>query len=208
MSVIVISLDGNIGSGKTTMLGHMRESEMFSDVSFVDEPVSDWMNIKGEDGSNILEKFYDKRARWAYTFQNIAFLTRYINLKKAMDGSKRIIITERSVLTDRNVFAKMLYEDKSISEMEWRLYVMWFDALMSSFDLEVHGILYINTPVDLCMERIAKRARSGEELISVDYMRDLDRYHRMWIDNAPEKVFEIASDIENLPKIREFLDSF
>ena len=47
----IFSIEGNIGAGKTTIINHLKQ--LFPDVYLVEEPVSEWQNINGE---NILEK--------------------------------------------------------------------------------------------------------------------------------------------------------
>ena len=39
----------------------------------------------------------------------------------------QVIITERSVLTDKHVFAEMLYDAGDIDPLEWELYESWFN---------------------------------------------------------------------------------
>ena len=53
-----------------------------------------------------------------------AYISRLANLKKVIKKSKEgdIIITERSVFSDYNVFAKMLYDTGKINEIELRLW--------------------------------------------------------------------------------------
>lgn len=218
--IIIISVDGNIGSGKTTMVGYMRER--FKDVYFVDEPVGEWIGIKDKDDRNILEKFYSDRTRWSYTFQNVAFLTRFMNIQKSIQmaieehiskaslekKSKIVIITERCLLTDRYVFARMLYDDGSITELEWNLYLMWYESLTKYLDIKVDGIIYVNTDPITCRERIAKRARSGEEIISQKYLDSLHEYHQNWLKDYSGKLLEIESEKENLDQIRDFILTF
>ena len=40
------------------------------------------------------------------------------------------IVTERSIYTDKNVFAKMLYDDGKIEEVNYKIYLMWFDEFV------------------------------------------------------------------------------
>ena len=107
-SPCVISLDGNIGAGKSTLLEKIGTA--FPHIKVVPEPVDTWTRLKNKEGRNLLELFYEDKRRWAYTFQNAAILSRLKTLKDALSeaGPGQIIVTERSVLTDRFVFAQML----------------------------------------------------------------------------------------------------
>mgnify|MGYP000683927573 CR=1 FL=1 len=56
----------------------------------------------------------------------MAYITRITQLRKAIQQHKNcIIITERSILTDKNVFAKMLHDDKKIEEINYNIYKLW-----------------------------------------------------------------------------------
>ena len=96
---IIVSIEGNIGAGKSTLLSIIKEY-MKNDVYFVPEPVDIWLSITDNDES-ILSKFYKDPSRWAYTFQNLAFITRIESIKKGLKSNKKIILSERSVFTDK-----------------------------------------------------------------------------------------------------------
>ena len=55
---LIISIDGNIGSGKSTILKHLRE-RLFGNKNFVfvDEPIKEWGKIT-DNSITILEKFF------------------------------------------------------------------------------------------------------------------------------------------------------
>ena len=101
--IIVISVDGNIGSGKSTLVKYLKSK--YKNLYFLDEPVDEWVRIIDDNDENILHKFYNDKSRYSYLFQNFAFITRAnillnnINNLKNLLG-KKIIITERSVETD------------------------------------------------------------------------------------------------------------
>jgi len=175
----IVSLDGNIGAGKSTLLEKIGTT--FPHIKVVHEPVDTWTRLKNADGRNLLELFYEDKKRWAYTFQNAAILSRLKMLKEAMGEALpgQIIITERSVLTDRFVFAQMLKDKGEIDPLEWDLYEMWYNTF--STDLPMAGIIYITTGVATSSERIRLRGRGGEEGIPEEYLQDLAKQHERWI---------------------------
>jgi deoxyadenosine/deoxycytidine kinase len=129
MSHLILSLDGNIGAGKSTLLAEIRKA--LPDLHVVDEPVGQWTALHNAAGKNLLELFYEDKKRWAYTFQNCAILTRLKNIQEAVQRLDRsvkgphIILTERSVLTDKYVFAEMLRDAGDMDPLEWELYDTW-----------------------------------------------------------------------------------
>jgi deoxyadenosine/deoxycytidine kinase len=212
MSHIIISLDGNIGAGKSTLLTEIRKS--IPELYVVDEPVGQWTALKNETGKNLLELFYEDKRRWAYTFQNCAILTRLKNIKDAVEhldkntDGPQIILTERSVLTDKYVFAQMLRDSGDIDPLEWELYDSWFNIFSTQH--KVNGIVYLSTSSTTSKERIHIRNRQGEDRIQLDYLDALDRQHKEWIETTDIPVLTLSTEPgvsleNNLQQIREFI---
>lgn len=214
MKHIIISLDGNIGAGKSTLLAEIRKQ--FHDIHFVDEPVGQWTALKNAEGKNLLELFYQDKKRWAYTFQNCAILTRLKNIKNAVENlddtvrAPQVIITERSVLTDKHVFAEMLRDNGDIDPLEWELYENWFNVFGKQFP--VSGIIYLSTSSSTSKERIQIRNRQGEENIGLDYLDALDAQHKKWIENTSIPVLTLSTEPgvpldRNIEEIKAFIEN-
>jgi deoxycitidine kinase/deoxyguanosine kinase len=210
---ILITLDGNIGAGKSTLLEAIGR-ELKDVVTVVQEPVGMWMNMKNAEGKSLLELFYSDIPRWAYTFQNCAILTRLLETQKILKSfaageiKTPVIITERSVLTDRHVFAQMLKSQRKLDDLEWQLYMKWFDAFAA--EMPYKGIIHLTTSASTSKTRIGIRQRAGEEGIPMEYLNDLDAAHHSWMEGAELPVLQISSepgvDLESLTaQIREWL---
>lgn len=207
---IVISLDGNIGAGKSTLLEAIRSA--MPDVEVVVEPVGEWTTLKNATGKSLLELFYEDKRRWAYTFQNCAILTRLRSLKTALASTKKtVVITERSVLTDRFVFAEMLRSSGDIDDLEWQLYLNWYDTFAST--LPIHGVIYLTTGVGTSASRIVGRGRDGEASIPTDYLTALEGQHERWLSSTTLPILHLSTEtdvpvVKNLEAIRDFVDHF
>lgn len=213
MAPIIISLDGNIGAGKSTLLNRVREE--IKGIYYVDEPVGQWVQLINGENKNLLELFYEDKRRWAYTFQNCAILTRLKNIQDAInhipaDEEFPIVLTERSVLTDKYVFAEMLRDSGDIDQLEWSLYDMWFNTFGKS--QPVGGIIYLSTSAETAKKRIQIRNRHGEEGINIDYLNALDAQHKKWIENTDVPVLTLSTEDdvsldENIQKIKDFIQT-
>jgi len=212
MPHIIISLDGNIGAGKSTLLAEIRKS--IPELHVVDEPVGQWTALKNDTGKNLLELFYEDKRRWAYTFQNCAILTRLKNIKEAVEQldangkGRQVILTERSVLTDKYVFAQMLRDGGDIDSLEWELYDSWFSIFSKQH--QVNGIVYLSTSSTTSKERIHIRNRQGEDRIQLDYLDALDLQHKKWIESTDIPVLTLSTEPgasleNNLQQIRDFI---
>jgi len=202
--VHIFSIEGNIGSGKSTLVKVLSEKLHHIDnkpVIYVQEPVSEWDNIKDHNGKTILEKFYADQSKYAFSFQMMAYISRLALLKRVIKKNPNaILITERSVFTDKEVFAKMLYDEGKIEEVNYQIYLKWFDEFIE--DIPITGLIYMNTTPEKSKERVDIRARPGEN-IPLEYLKQCHEYHTRWINNfkKPVSLFDGNIDfIDNFPQ--------
>ncbi len=63
---IILSIDGNIGSGKSTLYADLqRYYSNNTDICFVPEPVDDWTNIVDANNTPILTNLYKDTRKYA-----------------------------------------------------------------------------------------------------------------------------------------------
>jgi len=172
---IIVSVEGNIGSGKSTLLENLKQ-QLQQNVILLKEPVDIWETVKDKNGITMLQKFYENQEKYAFPFQMMAFISRLTILKETMQSNPdAIIITERSLYTDKLVFAKMLYNQNKIEDVNYQIYLKWFDTF--SKECPISKIIYVNATPETCFERIEKRSRPGEDVIPLEYLQDCHRYH-------------------------------
>ena len=189
LNYTLVSFDGNIGSGKSTLLQHIKDKYRHDPCYiFLKEPVDEWSLIKDSENVTILEKFYVDQKKYSFAFQMMAYISRLNLLKNAVKGmdpdKKYVIVTERTLNTDRFVFAKMLFETGKMEEVMYQVYLKWFDTFSTEFSVD--KVVYIKTLPEVCRERVAKRSRGGEEIIPLEYLQSCDRYHDEMIQNNDE----------------------
>ena len=181
MSPTIISIEGNMGAGKTTFINTLQE--YFKDkypIHILEEPVSLWQSIKDQEGKDILSHFYEDQSKWSFSFQIMAYISRLSLLKQAVKNHPdSIIITERSIHSDRHIFAKMLYDDKLIREIDYQIYNKWFDHFIE--DIPITGTIYLQCTPEISNQRVLKRARKGE-MIPLPYLIKCHQYHEEWLD--------------------------
>jgi deoxyadenosine/deoxycytidine kinase len=181
--IIYISIEGNIGSGKTTLFDSLQNYyKENKKIIFLKEPVEEWEKIKDESGKSILKNFYDDQLKYAFPFQVIAFISRLKILRDTVKNIDRdtIIITERSLYTDNMVFAKMLYDFGKIEYINYQIYLSWFQEFAK--DYPINKVIYIKTNPEICHYRILKRSRDGENNIPIEYLDDCNLYHKNMLD--------------------------
>ncbi|XP_077571235.1 deoxyguanosine kinase, mitochondrial-like [Stigmatopora nigra] len=206
-----VSIEGNIAVGKSTFAKLLRSA--CPDWEVVSEPVSKWQNIdsgtlKGTSPqktvSNLLGMMYQDPKRWSYTFQTHSCMTRFKTQLQPMSahllGSQGagIQVYERSVYSDRYIFALNMFELGCIDSTEWAVYQDWHSLLVEQFGHQValEGIIYLKAPPEKCMERLERRGRPEEATVELDYLQKLHKQHQNWlVDKTTEIHFEWLTKI-------------
>ena len=213
MAPILLSIEGNIGVGKTTLITFLKNNLRWVDhlpVVYVDEPVDEWTAVCSDDGKTMLELFYSDPKRYAFSFQMMAYISRLANLSTIIDNHPdSIIITERSLMTDYHVFAKMLHESKEITTEEYTIYCKWFHYFNQ---FETTAILYIKCSPETALKRCEERNRKGET-ITLEYLQKLQAKHEEWLMSEQDcRVLTIHSendmDDDMLWTIEDFISEF
>lgn len=187
---MIISIDSNIGGGKSTQLARQqrkREERFDMNMEIWMEELNDWMK------EGWLESFYRDMTKYAFGFQMRVF---YSQVKRFNDyhirgngvSSRRdemTVLTERSPFTCHNIFGEMLVRDGYMSQIEM--------DLCNKYQKEVgwnpqYGI-YIRTDPEVCQERISMRDRKQESTIPFQYLVDLHEQHERSLLN--QEIFEV-----------------
>ena len=130
----------------------------------------------------------------------MAYISRLSIFRKAIKQNYDVIITERSIFTDCNIFAQMLYDDKKIEEVEFIIYKKWFAEFLD--DLPDINYIYIKADPVISHKRVLKRSRQGET-IPLEYLEKCHMYHEKWLQivTGSKRVFDANGDINENPQI-------
>lgn len=150
-----ISVEGNIGCGKSSLLAQLSKQ-----WSVFEEPVGTWQTI--------LELFYAAPQRWSLAM-NLQALASFVRVPEG----DQLVITERSPLSCKEVFARLATDERNMCEKEWQLFCDIYDKAAWTPDV----IIYLSAPVTTVLHRIQQRNRAGEENISQDYITKVQSAH-------------------------------
>ena len=186
----IITICGNIGSGKSTVMNMLRkyqnEHQMFktplctNDFIFIDEPIDkwgDWLNL-----------FYQDPTKHALGFQ-LKILNTY-NGMLSEKSTKDVLVTERSPYESIFIFSKLLKTTDNLSKEE-------YDVLLETYDYigwTPNLLIYINTPPEECISRINVRSRECESKIDEQYIYDLHAQYEQLMNTTKIPVMIINGD--------------
>ncbi|XP_072520587.1 deoxyguanosine kinase, mitochondrial [Salminus brasiliensis] len=208
-----VSIEGNIAVGKSTFAKLLKNAGQNWEV--IPEPVSKWQNIEAatsqpvrspqQTASNLLKMMYQDPKRWSYTFQTFSCMSRLRTQLQPPPASllqsteTAVQVYERSIYSDRYIFAQNMFELDCINSTEWTVYQDWHSFLVEQFGPKVHleGIIYLRAPPQTCLDRLGCRGREEEQGLQLDYLDTLHMQHDNWLIN---KSTEIHFDhLKNLP---------
>lgn len=182
---MIITIEGNIGSGKSTLLSLCENLKFTKPHIVVFEQVADWTSVKDSSGESIFDLYYKDKERYCYVFQTYVLMSRVSHMLEILRENKdKIVICERSFMTDLEIFAKTLFENGDMTEMEYNVYVSWHKLVRQTCDVPIVGQIYLRCSPEMCLTRIEKRNRQSEHLIEMDYLRDLHMKHEEWLMNT------------------------
>jgi deoxyadenosine/deoxycytidine kinase len=173
--MVCITIDGNIGAGKSTILSFLNNIGKYDTHP---EPVEDWEPF-------LLDMY--KNDKDAFEFQVKVWTDRCFSPK--YDPNK-IICIERSPEFQMNVFTVANYENNKLNKRQYELLEELYCKPCYTPDLYI----YLRTQPDKCIERIQKRNRNCESDIHFDYIKRIHDLHEITYDNL--KGNKVVIDIE------------
>jgi deoxyadenosine/deoxycytidine kinase len=161
-----IAISGNIGSGKTTLaekLGKYYNWEIEYEVV---------------DTNPYLPDFYADMNSWSFHTQIFFLNTRFRQNQKIQKKGKNII-QDRTIYEDAYVFARNLNQNGFLADREYNTYLTLFTSMLE-FIKPPDLLIYLKADIPKLVERIHNRGRVYENLIRIDYLRDLNSLYEDW----------------------------
>lgn len=182
---MIVSIAGNIGSGKSTLIKKLNEKG----YNVQEEPVEKW---------SLLPRFYTNMERWSFSLQVQILLT-------ILDtNSSKLNIIERSPWESLKIFSQYAKEHSLFDSVEFTLLETLHDRIAWTPDL----IIYLRCDPKTCIERIKKRGRKCESEIDPGYVEKLHTYYENEINKLDnKKIINAEDDIDIVfSKVNEILD--
>jgi deoxyguanosine kinase len=165
MNYHFITIEGNIGAGKTT-LAHLLSRHFNARLvleEFADNP--------------FLPKFYENPQQFAFPLELFFMAERYKQLKDLIHTKDLF----QTVTISDYLFTKcLLFAKVNLSEEEFRLYQRLFDIIHQQL-VQPDILIYLHAPVSKLRENIKKRNRSYEQSIPDDYLFNIQQTYTHYI---------------------------
>ncbi len=188
-----IVISGNIGVGKTTLSEKI--SKKFN-----------WeLQLEEVKDNPYLDDFYKSMKDWSFHLQ-IFFLNSRFNQIQKISESNNVVIQDRSIYEDYEVFTKTLYDSGILIEREFNNYKRLYNTILKYIN-EPDLLIYLrNLNIDKIISNIDKRSRKFEKSIDKEYLKKLNIYYENWIKKHPqEKILTIDLSEDDFIEDPKFL---
>ena len=160
-----ITIEGNIGAGKTTLANLLAKHYNARLVleEFADNP--------------FLPKFYENPQQFAFPLELFFMAERYKQLKELIQQKDLF----QSVTISDYLFTKcLLFAKVNLPEDEFRLYQRLFDIIHQQL-VQPEILIYLHAPVSRLQLNIKKRARPYEQKIPDEYLFSIQETYTHYI---------------------------
>ncbi len=179
MNYRYIAIEGNIGSGKTTLAMKLSSClkgalilERFADNSF-------------------LPKFYEDPARYAFTLELSFLADRFQQVKEKTSAPD---LFDKTIVADYFIDKSWIFASVNLNSSEFNLFKRLFDIIYPSL-AKPDLIIYLHSTPNIVEKRIKLRGRDFERNISNDYLQSIHEKYLSYFRQHP-KTRILLIDIE------------
>ncbi len=178
-----ITIEGNIGAGKTTLANLLNEHYKARLIleEFADNP--------------FLPKFYENPQQYAFPLELFFMAERFKQLKELLSQTDMF---RQTTITDYLFTKCLLFAKVNLPTDEFRLYQRLFDIIHQQL-IKPDILIYLHAPVTRLQSNIRKRNRSYEQNIPDEYLFNIQETYTNYIKQHHLKtIFVDASNADFL----------
>ncbi|WP_343702838.1 deoxynucleoside kinase [Chitinophaga sp.] len=184
-----ITIEGNIGAGKTTLALKLAEHLQARLIleEFADNP--------------FLPKFYEQPDQYAFPLELFFMAERYKQLKEVLAAQD---LFTRYTVSDYLFIKSLLFAKMNLQEDEFSLFQKLFDIINPQL-AQPELLIFLNAPVSLLQRNIKKRNRSYEQQIPDAYLLKVhDMYMQYLRQHAVRTLMVDAAQMDFLRSENDF----
>ena len=187
----IITIDGNIGAGKTSILNYLHTNY---NINVDLEPIDKWKHY--------LDNIYLEKKNYFKFLIRIWLDRSWIQEK----NKSSLVIMERSPYFIRNTFNKLTYDTELINNNENNIINELYDK--TDVIWKSNYFIYLRSSPEKCLDKIYKRGRENEMEITLDYLKNIHEYHEKAFDNLEDKKIVINVDDKSIEDIGQEIYEF
>lgn len=186
-----ITIEGNIGAGKTTLsrlLSKHFNARLILE-EFADNP--------------FLPKFYENRAQYAFPLELFFMAERYKQLKEFLQGKD---LFHQVTISDYLFTKSLLFARVNLPDEEFFLYQKLFNIINPSLP-KPDLLIYLHSPIHRLKEHIRKRNRDYEQSIDAGYLVSIEETYIQYIKQHDLKTLFVNTENADFLGNKSHLDT-
>jgi deoxyguanosine kinase len=175
MKYSFVTIEGNIGAGKTT-LAHLLSKHFNARLvleQFADNP--------------FLPKFYENQQQYAFPLELFFMAERYKQLKEMLQAQD---LFSDLIVSDYLFIKSLLFAKINLKEEEYSLYQKLFEIINPQLP-QPDLLIFLNAPINKLQQNIKTRNRSYEQQIADEYLVNVHDMYMQYIRQHPIRTLMI-----------------
>ena len=162
-----IVIEGNIGAGKTSLAKRIAND---TGSNLILEEFAD---------NTFLPQFYKEPARYAFPLELSFLASRYQQLKKYFEQSRKV-----PVISDYHFIKSYLFAGQNLGPVELELYRSFFEILSTHIP-EPDLVIFLDPGIEQLQKNIQKRGRVFETGITKNYLEGIQNAYQKLMQKHP-----------------------
>ncbi len=188
-----IAIAGNMGAGKSSLVDFL--CKKFGHTPFF-EP---------NDLNPYLDDFYKNMEGFAFQSQMFFLVQKFkIHQEMAADKGGAVLVQDRTIFEDAEIFCTNLYRTKKMAKRDYETYMAMYRTILNAIP-RPKVLIYLHCSARTLMQRIDRRGRASEKTIPMEYVKQLDKLYRKWIENYTMSPV-VMIETEKIDYLEDFIE--
>lgn len=188
-----IAIAGNMGAGKSSLVDFL--CKKFGHTPFF-EP---------NDLNPYLDDFYKNMEGFAFQSQMFFLVQKFkIHQEMAADRGGAVLVQDRTIFEDAEIFCTNLYRTRKMAKRDYETYMAMYRTILNAIP-RPKVLIYLHCSVRTLTQRIARRGRASEKAIPVEYIKQLDKLYRSWVQNYSMSPL-VTIETEKIDYLEDFIE--
>jgi deoxyguanosine kinase len=183
-----ITVEGNIGAGKTTLA---KQLAAYFNATLLLERFAE---------NPFLPLFYEDKERYALPLELSFLKDRYQQLQSDLKGFED---TKQLIVADYNILKSPLFAKNNLNEAEFNLFCDIHDMMKTTLP-KPDLFIYLHTSVERLQRHIKKRGRPYEQNISDRYLMEIEDAYLQYFKQEPDNVLWLNNTTVDFNEPRYF----
>ena len=181
---MLVSLEGNIGVGKSTVLNILTQRGF----KVHQEGLDSWKTVVDSQNQTIFDYFYRDPAKYGFAFQMVILAQRAEQTKQLLSENTGVVLIERS-----NQSTEIFRRTLPLDEIEHAAFDYVFPRIDTERQCNIRYIHLVASPSE-CLARIQNRGRQEEQGITLEYLEKIDTSYKQFFERTEHVAVSAHSD--------------